>query len=61
MLQIVFNMERVRAISVMHDAHLTGKGSCGEFVRDIAETRVAEAEEYALLYEHPLRCRMEAA
>ncbi len=60
-LETFFNMERSRAAAVMLDAHQTGKSVCGEYGRDLAETRVFQVQEYARKHGHPLYCSMEAA
>lgn len=54
-----FYMNEEDATHVMFEVHLKGKGICGVFTRDIAETKVAMVNEYAVIHEHPLLCRME--
>lgn len=58
-LQIFFGFAYGAAVTVMLDVHHHGKGICGTFTRDIAETKVAQVNEFARLHEHPLLCRME--
>ena len=60
-LETVFGMERTRATQVMLEVHTKGKGMCGTFVREIAETKVAIVNEYARSNNHPLLCAMEQA
>ena len=54
-----FYMTEDIATQVMLEVHFRGKGICGVFTHDIAETKVALVNEYALAHEHPLLCSME--
>src|SRR5690348_15054670 len=54
-----FYMNQARATEVMLEVHFKGKGICGIFTRDIAETKVVLVNEYASQHEHPLLCGME--
>ncbi len=54
-----FRLNEEIATQVMLQVHLQGKGVCGVFTRDIAETKVAMVNEYAKINEHPLLCSME--
>lgn len=47
------------ATLVMLQVHFQGKGICGFFTRDIAETKVALVNDYARDNQHPLLCLME--
>src|SRR5262245_9151672 len=58
-LQQFFAMSFARAVKVMLDVHHQGKAICGVYTRDIAETKVAQVNEFARLNEHPLLCKME--
>jgi ATP-dependent Clp protease adaptor protein ClpS len=60
-LETFFNMDRERATRVMLAVHTRGKGVCGIFSRDVAETKVAQVNEYARENQHPLLCSMEEA
>jgi len=60
-LQIFFNMDHESATRVMLHVHTKGKGVCGVFTRDIAETKVAQVNRYARENQHPLLCTMEEA
>lgn len=60
-LQNFFAMDEATAVQVMLQVHQQGKAVCGCYTRDIAETKVAQVEEYAASNEHPLRCEMEVA
>jgi ATP-dependent Clp protease adaptor protein ClpS len=58
-LETLFNMERTRATQVMLEVHTKGKGVCGVFSYDIAETKVAQVMSIANQQQHPLLCTME--
>ncbi len=58
-LQSVFNMERNQATRVMLEVHTKGKGICGVFTYEIAETKVAQVTGIAQQQQHPLLCTME--
>ena len=58
-LQSVFGMERTQATQVMLEVHTKGKGICGVFNYDIAETKVAQVAGIANQHQHPLLCTME--
>jgi len=56
---LFFNMNEAQALNVMLDVHQKGKGACGVYTRDIAETKVAQVIDCAAQNEHPLLCKME--
>ena len=58
-LESIFSMERTRATQVMLEVHTRGKGICGVFNFEIAETKVAQVMGIALQHQHPLLCTME--
>ncbi|MDH3619377.1 MAG: ATP-dependent Clp protease adapter ClpS [Gammaproteobacteria bacterium] len=58
-LESVFGMERTRATQVMLEVHTKGKGVCGVFNYEIAETKVAQVMGIAEQHQHPLLCTME--
>ena len=58
-LEIFFRMNREQATHVMLTVHTQGKGVCGIFTRDIAETKAAQVNQYAREHEHPLLCEIE--
>ncbi len=60
-LQVFFRLDRSRATQVMLEVHTRGKGVCGVFTRDIAETRVQQVIEHARAHQHPLMCTLEEA
>ncbi len=59
-LEVYFRMNREQATHVMLTVHTQGKGVCGIFTRDIAETKAAQVNQYAREQEHPLLCEIEA-
>ena len=59
-LESFFRMNREQATHVMLTVHTQGKGVCGIFTRDIAETKAAQVNQYARESEHPLLCEVEA-
>ncbi|MBN5052096.1 ATP-dependent Clp protease adapter ClpS [Stenotrophomonas maltophilia] len=60
-LQQFFNMDLDKATQVMLHVHTRGRGVCGVFTREVAETKVAQVNEYARMNQHPLLCTMEKA
>ena len=60
-LETFFRMNREQATHVMLTVHTQGKGVCGIFTRDIAETKAAQVNQYARECEHPLLCEIEAS
>ncbi len=59
-LEYFFNMSREKATQVMLAVHTQGKGVCGIFTRDIAETKAAQVNQYAQEHQHPLLAEIEA-
>lgn len=60
-LERVFSLDRSTATRVMLEVHTRGKGVCGVFTYEIAETKVAQVMSYARQQQHPLLCTMEEA
>ncbi len=60
-LQMFFNLNREKATQIMLAVHTTGKGTCGIYTRDIAETKSAQVNQYAQDNQHPLVSEIEAA
>jgi ATP-dependent Clp protease adaptor protein ClpS len=58
-LESIFGMERTRATQVMLEVHTKGKGVCGVYNYEIAETKVAQVMSTAKQHQHPLLCTME--
>ena len=58
-LETFFSMDRQMATRVMLEVHTKGKGVCGIFPYDLAETKASQVIEYARQNEHPLICTVE--
>src|SRR5665213_761088 len=58
-LQRFFAMDRTKATRVMLEVHTKGKGICGVFTYEIAETKVAQVIAYARQHQHPLMATLE--
>jgi len=56
-----FRMDEERATQVMMHVHTRGKGLCGIFTHEIAETKMLQVNHYAKENQHPLLCVMEQA
>jgi len=60
-LELFFSLSRENATRIMLQVHIQGKGVCGTYSREIAETKVAQVNNYARENQHPLLCEMEEA
>ena len=60
-LERFFAMARHAATRVMLEVHTKGKGDCGIFTYEIAETKVAQVTHYSREHQHPLLCTLEEA
>ena len=58
-LERIFALDRMRATRIMLEVHTRGKGVCGLFTYEIAETKVAQVMTYSRQHQHPLLCTME--
>ena len=58
-LESIFGMVRTQATQVMLEVHTKGKGICGVYNFEIAETKVAQVMSTAKPHQHPLLCTME--
>lgn len=56
-----FNLDQEQAVQVMLHVHTRGRGVCGVFTREVAETKVTQVNEYSRAHQHPLLCTMEKA
>ena len=54
-----FSMNEEQATQIMLKVHTEGKGVCGVFGKDVAETKAAQVNEYARECEQPLLCSVE--
>ena len=60
-LQSFFSMDMDKATQVMLHVHTRGRGICGVYTREVAETKVAQVNEFSRMNQHPLMCTMERA
>ncbi len=54
-----FSKTGEEAVAVMLQVHEEGKGVCGVYSHEIAETKVAQVHEFARTGGYPLKCTME--
>ena len=54
-----FAMDAEQATQVMLHVHTRGRGLCGTYSREVAETKVAQVNDFSRLNQHPLLCTME--
>ncbi len=55
----IFHKEVEEAIDIMFSVHEKGRGVCGIYTKEIAETKVMQVSDLANEYEFPLRAIME--
>ena len=60
-LEIFFSRDRETATRIMLEVHTRGKGVCGIYTHEIAETKVSQVNSYSRENQHPLLCTMEKA
>src|SRR3546814_17410192 len=56
-----FGMNLDQATQVLLHVHTRGRAVCGVFTRDVAESKVAQVNEYSRPNQHPLLCTLETA
>ncbi len=56
----VFKKDELAATQIMLNVHNQGKGICGVYTYEIAETKVARVHQLAEQHEYPLHASMEA-
>lgn len=54
-----FYKSRENATQIMLKIHTEGKGVCGIYTEDVAETKAAVVNQYSLDHQHPLLCEVE--
>ena len=54
-----FYMNIEKATQIMLRVHTEGKGVCGVFSKDIAETKAAQVNDYSRECDQPLMCNVE--
>ncbi len=60
-LEVFFGKDRPNATRIMLEVHTRGKGICGIYTHEIAETKVAQVNAYSRENQHPLLCTLEQA
>ncbi len=60
-LEQFFGMDRSQATQVMLHVHMKGKGVCGVFTHEVAETKVVLVTDFSRHHQHPLLCTLEEA
>jgi ATP-dependent Clp protease adaptor protein ClpS len=60
-LETFFAMNREKATQIMLHVHTRGRGVCGVYTKEIAETKVSQVNDFARSHQHPLMCTMEEA
>lgn len=58
-LEQIFYMGHEQATLVMLKVHNEGRGLCGVYPRDIAESKVNQVVGFARHHQHPLQCVLE--
>ncbi|MDA0822157.1 MAG: ATP-dependent Clp protease adapter ClpS [Proteobacteria bacterium] len=58
-LEQFFTVDRPTATRIMLEVHTRGRGVCGSFTHEIAETKVSQVNQYARENQHPLLCTLE--
>lgn len=60
-LEVFFGMTREKATRIMLHVHTRGRGDCGVYSRDVAETKVTQVNQFSRQHSHPLLCTFEEA
>ena len=60
-LQVIFHKSQAAATSIMLEVHKKGRGICGIYPYEIAETKVKQVESIARQHKYPLSCEIEEA
>jgi len=55
-----FNKNREQATNIMFEVHNQGRGTCGIYTKDVAETKVMLVNDYSRGHGYPLICVAEA-
>lgn len=58
-LMMFFSMDQEKSTQVMLAVHTEGKGVCGIFSKDVADTKAAQVNQFARDSKHPLLCEVE--
>ena len=60
-LQLFFSIQEPKAVQIMMQIHTQGRGVCGTYTHEIAETKMQQTNNYAQRHNHPLLCILEPA
>jgi ATP-dependent Clp protease adaptor protein ClpS len=58
-LQLFFGHDQEKSVQIMLAVHTQGKGVCGVYTKDVAETKCMQTNQYARDNDHPLLCEVE--
>ena len=58
-LRVFFGMNIEKATQIMLKVHTEGKGVCGVYTKDVAETKATQVNDYSKECEQPLLCSVE--
>ncbi|MDP9195502.1 MAG: ATP-dependent Clp protease adapter ClpS [Pseudomonadota bacterium] len=58
-LETFFGKSREEAMKIMLQVHHDGRGICGIFPWDVAETKAEQVMRLAIRHQHPLKCTLE--
>lgn len=58
-LMMFFSMDQEKSTQVMLAVHNEGKGVCGTYSKDVADTKAAQVNQFARDNKHPLLCEVE--
>lgn len=56
-----FNHDEEQATQIMLAVHTQGKGVCGTYTKDVAETKSMQVNQHSRQNKHPLLCEVESA
>jgi len=59
LLERFFGKTRENATRIMLSIHTEGKGVCGIYTKDVAETKAGTVNQYSRDHQHPLLCVVE--
>lgn len=60
-LQKFFQKSYEEALRIMLHVHYKGRGICGIYPREVAETKTVQVLDFARKHDHPLQCTFEPA
>ena len=55
-LQHIFNKSSDESVAIMLKVHHEGRGVCGVYTKDVAQTKVEQVMGFANKHQHPLQC-----